>query len=229
MVCSSDDIAGQGLQGVDPGADIDGPRAAVVDDQHGRATRDRLGRPGKIRLGTAANPEDDFTWALNAAGGNGDNADGANQGFVPGHDQPLLTMPDCRQHTLSPADTSLTWTSSRTKPTVLRMAAAARRGVAGETVGAGRRRWAKAGRSGEEGELASRGTQGPAVRLGERLPAGSLERGGDVAPGIRERGTQEPGEHPPYQGQRTRIRIWRPGQVHGQVQVVHGGLDRERG
>src|SRR6516162_5505152 len=129
MVCSSDDIAGQGLQGVDPGADIDGPRAAVVDDQHGRATRDRLGRPGKIRLGTAANPEDDFTWALNAAGGNGDNADGANQGFVPGHDQPLLTMPDCGQHTLSPADTSLTWAWSRAgRRRAQRLAGQAKRG-----------------------------------------------------------------------------------------------------
>src|SRR5262249_8499826 len=114
--CSSDKIAGRRLQGVDPGADVDGPRAAVVDDQHGSAARDRLGGPGKICLGTAANPEDYFTGAVGAAGGDGKKADGANQGFVPGHDQPLLTMPDCGQHPISPADRSLTWACTHAKP-----------------------------------------------------------------------------------------------------------------
>src|SRR5204862_324468 len=61
-----------------------------------------------------------------------DDTDGADQGFVPGHDQPLLTMPDCGQHTLSPADTSL----SRARPApnvagngpaIRRMTTAARR------------------------------------------------------------------------------------------------------
>src|SRR6516165_10595992 len=113
MVCSSNDIVGQGLQGVDPGADIDGTRAAVVDDQDGRAARDRFGGPGKICLGTAANPEDYFAGAVDAAGGNGENTDGANQGCVPAHDQPLLTMPNCGQHTLSPADRSLTRAPAR--------------------------------------------------------------------------------------------------------------------
>src|SRR5262249_60776994 len=59
---------------------------------------------------------DYFPGAVGAAGGDGKNADGANQGFVPGHDQPLLTMPDCGQHTISPADRSLTLACTLAEP-----------------------------------------------------------------------------------------------------------------
>src|SRR5215472_13377751 len=45
--------------------------------------------------------------------------------------------------------------------------------------------------SGEERELAGRGTHGLAVFPGQRFAAGPLERGGDVIPGIRERTTQD--------------------------------------
>src|SRR5215467_998655 len=92
--CSSDNVIRKGLQGVGPGTDVDRPRAAVVDDQHGRAPGDRLRRPGEVRFGAAADFEQYFTGTVGAAGGNNDHANGADQGFVPGHDQPLLTMPD---------------------------------------------------------------------------------------------------------------------------------------
>src|SRR5262245_54565162 len=117
-------------------------------------------------------------------------------------------MPDCGNHTLSPADSPLTWARSRTEPGGKRSPGSAEGRMRREP-GSG----AQKPGSGEEGELAGRGTQGLAVFLGERLAAGSLEGGGDVVPGTRERGTQQPGENPPHQGQGSRVRGGRPGQV----------------
>ena len=46
----------------------------------------------------ASRPAADFDHDLprtgSTAGGNDEDTDGADQGFIPGHDQPLLTMPD---------------------------------------------------------------------------------------------------------------------------------------
>src|SRR6266568_4163950 len=100
--CSSNGIVGKGIQRVYPRADVDRPRAAVVDDQHRRAPRNRLGGPGDERLRPAADFDHDLPGTGGTAGGNDENTNGAAQGFIPGH-RTLLTMPAFGHHTLSPA------------------------------------------------------------------------------------------------------------------------------
>src|SRR5215471_8367570 len=86
----------KGIERVRPLTHVHRPRAAGFDDEHGRALGDRVAGPGQVGLGSPADLEQYLAGAGLPAGGNEENADGADEGLVPSHRPRLpLTTPNC--------------------------------------------------------------------------------------------------------------------------------------
>src|ERR1700685_4455470 len=84
---------GEPRERVLPRADVDGAGAARLDNQYGAAARQRVGRPGDVRLGAAPDLDQDLARPVLAPGGDGEHADAPYDRGVGAHrPSPLRTV-----------------------------------------------------------------------------------------------------------------------------------------
>src|SRR6516165_12539685 len=187
MSLSSAGILRKRLERVRPLAHVHRPRATALDDQHCGALGDGASGPGQVRFGSPADLQQDLAGAGLPAGGNDDDADGADQGLIPSHRQrlPLSTRMWVHTHYRPAGAMRVTLASAMAVPGAgIAAAVAALETIAGVFVSPG-----------PQLALPSRTT----VRLEPRC---ATRRGGDRTPAPR---THAPVETPAHGGVRTKF------------------------